>query len=210
MQNNDKEQSLFTANTDIITLLKLADDIGWESMNELNVYRLLYLSSVLYSFRFPGERNPFENNYHFVISYKGPYEENIQGSLLFLQTRDYITINEEKEVFLNNDQLENDFNSDEAKTLWLERIVQLMAIQGIDKVYEFVIRDPEYHKNAQINPIKEIDLSTNSETVKFLNEFKNDFEKALGKDALQIDHGEYLQLYFEYVFSKIVKGDIDL
>lgn len=208
------DKTLFAVNSDIICLLKVTLEIGWVEVKELSIYRMLYLSAVLYSFRFANQLNPFLENYHFVVNYRGPYDETIEKSLIFLRARDYIDFNTSNKTYsltgeagkISTEGLEGF----ETKQEWFETIVHLLSIHGVDKIYEFVIRDPEYQENVQINATKDINLSLTNRTIQFLNAFKSDFEKTLGKQADQIDEKEYLQLYFEYIFSKIAKGDIEL
>lgn len=172
---------------------------------------MLYLSAVLYSFRFPKEQNPFFEKYSFTVDYKGPYSEAIERSLIFLQTGEYVIYDSNSRTYKLNEEITNDdYVPDKAKQQWFETLIHLLSLHGINKIYEFVIRDPEFHENVQINSPKDLDLSDTNKTVKFLNEFKKEFEVALDKDADRIDEKEYLQLYFEYVFSKIIEGDIDL
>ncbi len=205
------DKILYATNDDIYSLLKLAEQVGWKIVRELDIYRMLYLSAVLYLFRFPGEQNPFFENYSFTVDYKGPYSEAINRSLIFLQNGKYIIHDNNSKTYQLNEDIDNkDFEPNERKQQWFESLIHLLSLHGINKIYEFVIRDPEFHENIIINSLKDLDLSDTNKTVLFLNEFKKKFEKELEIDSVKIGEKEYLQSYFEYVFSKIVKGDIEL
>jgi hypothetical protein len=73
-----------------------------------------------------------------------------------------------------------------------------------------VIRDPQYQDNIERNLITEIDVSAANLSTVALNQFKASFEETLGSKAERIDSKEYLELYFDYVFSKVLKGEIRL
>ena len=45
---------------DIFMLMRTLNNIGWKSMRETSINRIIYLSAVLYSFRYPNENNIFK------------------------------------------------------------------------------------------------------------------------------------------------------
>ena len=57
-----------------------------------------------------------------------------------------------------------------------------------------------------INRNVELDASAESLTVKVLNKFKKSFEETLDQSVVLSDE-QYIDLYFEYLFSRIIKGN---
>lgn len=199
-------------NGDVLTVVKIATELNWTPIREQSIARILYLASVLYSFRFRDKVNPFANDYNFSVDATGPYYSLITNSLIFLQVNNYVTKINKNEIALGNN-LEVELailpNYSE-KANWLKTIFYLIGVYGESKIYEFIIRDPQYQQNVKSNTIKTINVGPDNATISALNVFKEAFEEELGTDAAQIDDKEYLKLYFEYVFSKILKGDIEL
>jgi len=205
-----EETIRFKISGDIVAIFKLTKGIGWDRLHEQSVYRILYLSSILYSFRYELTNNPFVEDYHFSVDAIGPYYVEIERSLIFLKTNSYIEYDNDNPQLLC---LGDDFDFARIESLpnyklkyqWLSSIIYILGIYGENRIYEFVIRDPQYKTSLLTNSVKDIDLSSENKTVNFLLGFKGDFEAALGEEASQIDNKEYLQLYFEYLFSKVVK-----
>ncbi len=214
MKNKSTKEILSSINADIVTLIKLTSDIGWDRIRKLSIYRILYLSSVLYSFKNPGKENPFIESYHFDIDSTGPYCQDINNSLTFLESNEYLK-KDDNTFTLNTERLSDladlsQIQDQEKKEEWLKTIIHILGIYGENKIYDFVIRDPQYQDHIARNVPKELNIDMDNKTIEVLNSFKGAFEKTLGKDAEQIDDKEYLELYFEYVFSKVLKGDIEL
>lgn len=210
-KSTDKEAVVARINGDIITVMQYAEVIGWKPIREQSISRTLYLSSVLYSFRHGEENNPFSDDYHFSIDATGPFYSLINNSMVFLESNGYIERVDK-----------NGFNIGQAKVIdisklpdyeiksgWLKSIFYILGLYGESRIYEFIIRDPQYQEHLQSNDIKELNLDRDNKTIKFLNEFKKTFEETLGKDSEKIDDKEYLELYFEYIFSKVLKGDLE-
>lgn len=93
---------------------------------------------------------------------------------------------------------------------WLEVLFYIIGIYGEGRLYEFIIRDPEYVEHLHTNNLKELNTDRNNKSIMVLNEFKSAFEISLGTKSGQIDDKEYLELYFEYIFGKVIKGDAEL
>ena len=55
------------------------------------------------------------------------------------------------------------------------------------------------------NQSSEIQVTPENETLLVLNDFKKAFEETLS-DTSSISKEEYISLYFDYIFSQIIKG----
>jgi hypothetical protein len=199
----DKTTELFRANADILTLLHLIDEIGWQSVREQSIQRILYLSKVLYSFVNTDNLNPFVD-YHFSANVSGPYSDLINRSLVDLKSRELISEDEEGKIKLTDEQFK--FEYDENQEKWLKTIVYILGLYGESKIYGFTIKDPLYKSAIETQSEKELDTSPENITITVLNDFKNAFEETLDEETLKsINQEEYLELYFEYVFSKIIE-----
>ncbi|MBX2969945.1 MAG: hypothetical protein KF803_11290 [Cyclobacteriaceae bacterium] len=199
---------IYDINFDILSVLSSASEMGWRRIKEQTISRILYFSSVLYSFRHERNKNPF-HMYSFSIDYTGPYFPLISYSLLFLQSNEYLNKNPEGYITLGKNIPPKSMKDDITKKAeWIKTIIYILGLYGEGKIYEFIIRDPEYRRNLETNSIKRLNTTATSSTIKFLNEFKKVFEHTLGKDSKKIDDQEYLELYFEFIFSKIVKGKV--
>ena len=198
MQDTTKE--LFRANNDIMGLMQLIKNIGWSSMREQSIHRTIYLSKVLFTFVHEKRINLFEE-YHFSVSISGPYSELINRSLLFLKVNENLIEDNEGKISLGS--IEFQINDDSDKINWLKTIIYILGLYGENKIFSFTINDPLYKEAVETNSQKELDASPENRTVKVLNEFKNAFEDTL-ENVSNITKEEYLELYFEYIFSKII------
>lgn len=201
MKQSTKE--LYNSNNDIIGLLQLIKGIGWQSIREQSIQRTLYLTKVLYTFVNDENENLF-SEYYFSISVTGPYSELINRSILDLKVREILL--EDIEGNLKLSQFEYKYEGDEKKFNWLKTIVYILGIYGENKIFSFTINDPLYKEAIETNSQKTLDTSPENKTVKTLNEFKSAFEETLNNIS-EISKEEYLELYFEYVFSKIIKRE---
>jgi|GEM_PF-540209 len=197
---------------DIVTLIDLALSIGWEGVREPSISRILYLAGVLYSFMYSDKRNPFSEHYHFSVEPTGPYSNDVKSSITFLDSNEYISRIKENIYALGTNPLPHisTLPDHEIKKQWMKTILYILGTYGEGKIYEFVIRDPQYQDNMERNLISEINIGPDNESLRTLNQFKSSFEESLGTKAKQIDANKYLELYFEYVFSKVLKGEIKL
>lgn len=199
-----ESQDLYQANSDIILLLVVSREIAWNNIRENSVHRLMYLTSVLYSFMNIDKDSPF-SNYHFSITLSGPYSSLIDNSITNLKTREIINEVEEG-IILNTNNISGLYSASEDKREWYQTVVFLLGLYGESKIFGFVIQDPEYKDVFQKNSLKELNILSGNETVKVLNQFKKAFEESID-DVSNISHKEYLELYFEYVFSRIIKKE---
>ncbi len=211
-KSTDKDAIVARINGDILTIINLADDIGWKPIHEQSISRILYLASVLYAFRHTEGQNPFSDDYHFSIDATGPFYYLINNSLAYLESNDFIIRENKNKITIGDNKLKelNILPDYDSKKIWLGILFYILGIYGESRIYEFIIRDPEYIEHLQTNKLKELNTNRYNKTVTFLNEFKKTFEETLGQKANQIDDKEYLELYFEYVFGKVLKGEIEL
>lgn len=205
-----KREKILRINGDIISVVKICNEVGWAQLKELSIYRIIYIASVLYSFKYPDKENPFSNDYDFVPSLRGPFTEDIKTSLTNLLVNDYLE-SDGKQIFLGSEnpkRIEELPNYNE-KHNWLEVVIYILAIYGEEKIYDFVVRDPEYQENIQSNSLKEINIEKGNKTYISLVRLKSVFEDALGEKANELDDKQYLNHYFDYIFSKILRGELD-
>lgn len=202
MKASSKE--IFKSNSDILTLIFLVKEIGWNSIRQQSIQRVIYLSKVLYSFAYEQNKNPFEF-YHFTASLSGPYADIINNSILYLKSNEFISYDDGEIQILEN-ALNSEIIKDE-KYVWLKTIIYILGVYGENKIFGFTINDPLYKDAVQRNEPKELDTSPDNITIKILKQFKEAFEETL-EDVSKIDKKEYLELYFEYIFSKIIKREV--
>lgn len=193
---------------DIISCFLAAQSIGWEGMSEISLNRIIYFAAVLFKFRFSDKKNIFENDYEFSITLRGPEAPVIKNAIIHLQTN-FIISSQNSEYFLDTEDQTFTKNLPyyEEKKNWIEDIVYLMGVYGEEKLYDFIFRDPEYKANLKSKSSKPLDLSEDNYTIRYLKMFKIDFENSISKQSLKLANKQYLELYFEYVFSKILKGE---
>jgi hypothetical protein len=210
-----KKETISNVNGDILSLILITDNIGWVGVKRISIYRILYLSSVLYSFRYPNNENLFTRDYVFVISLQGPYSDIIDKSLIYLETNEFIDYYLDEDIYkLGSNTIPKEiveipyFNE---KNDWLNTIIYILGIYGEEKIYDFIFRDPEYQSKVQSNSIKEINIDIGNKTCENLIRFKEAFENKLGNEIVKynMDDKEYLELYFRYVFSRILKGEMN-
>ena len=193
-------KALFNTNQDILCLMHLIKGIGWNTIREQSIQRTIYLSKVLYSFASTNEINLFDD-YHFSVTISGPYTELINRSIVDLSAREFITEDSEGNLKITNIQNIVDQQSDKYK--WLKTVVLILGLYGEDKIFSFTINDPLYLEAVKTNSQKELNTSPENTTVKVLNEFKTSFEETLS-DVSKIPKVEYIELYFEFIFSQII------
>lgn len=194
---------------DVYLTIKGMKNVGWRALRQSSINRILYVASVVYSFRFPDEKNLFEDNYHFVITLSGPEEATIQAALINLQSNEVI-IRGEEGYYINKIDQDNGFENlplFDIKKNWIEDMAYIIGIYGEDKIYDFIFRDPEYRISSKSNSERLLDIGSSNETVKFLNGFKHAFEEKIGRGEPVLDNRKYLELYFEYVFGNILRGE---
>lgn len=193
------EKNLIRANEDIVTVTTIAKSMGWGAVSEQSFQRILYLVQVLYSFKHEGE-NIF-SYYHFTVTTFGPYSDLIERSLVFLKSSSILreeegalVLNTKKEIPLNKDKVE-----------WLKTVMYMLGKYGEKRLFGFIVNDPSYENATQTNNVDSIDTSSpDSETIKVLKDFKVAFEQSI-EDTSAISDEKYIELYFEYIFSEIIK-----
>lgn len=200
-----KSQELFRVNSDIITLIMVSEEIGWQEIRQSTIHRLIYLSSVLNSFIDRIQESGFQH-YHFSLSQSGPYSEIIDRSVLDLQVREVLHISSEGNLQLNSEIVSIQELPISDKLDWFRVIIYILGVYGESKIFGFVLQDPQYKEDFQTNSQMELDISDQNKTVEFLSQFKKTFEETID-DVSQISDQEYLELYFEYIFSKIIRKD---
>ena len=164
--------------------------------------RIVYMMKVLYAFNHDDE-NVF-GLYHFNVSVFGPYSELINNSLTFLLATQRLTGEREGDVRLNSfDGV--DAMSDE-KIKWIDTVLLILGKFGESKIFSFIVNDPLYDQSVKSNSDSEIDINPENYTLRVLNDFKKAFEDTL-EDTSSISKEEYISLYFDYLFSKIIKRE---
>ena len=193
------DKNLIRANEDIITITTIAKSIGWGAVSEQSFQRVLYLVQILYSFKHVGE-NIF-SYYHFIVTTFGPYSDLIERSLVFMKSSS--TLREEEGGLCLNTKKQIPYNKD--KVEWLKSVLYMLGKYGEKRLFCFIVNDPSYENATQTNNVGGIDTSSSeSETLKTLNDFKVAFEQTI-EDTSAISDEKYIELYFEYIFSQIIK-----
>lgn len=198
MANND----LYSANEDIMAISYYGKEIGWERIAGLSFHRILYLAKVLYVFRHTGEVSLF-GSYHFTAVINGPYSDQVNNALAFLSSSEKLLEKEDLYTFNSNKSLLDNFP--EQKMNWIRFVLLLLGKYGEDKIFGFIINDPSYDNAVKTNRNMELDVSAESLTVIVLNKFKSSFEETLDR-GVKLSDEQYIDLYFEYLFGKIIKG----
>ena len=196
-------KELYSANEDVMAISYYGKEIGWDSIAGLSFHRILYLAKVLYVFRHEGDITLF-GSYHFTAVINGPYSDQINNALAFLTSSEKLMEKEEQYTFNSDKSLLDNFP--EQKLNWLRFILLLLGKYGEDKIFGFIINDPSYDNAVKTNRNTELDVSDESLTVLVLNKFKSSFEETLDNGVVLSDE-QYIDLYFEYLFGKIIKGN---
>ncbi len=192
---------------DIYQLISKLTSIGWKSIRESSINRIIYLSAVLYSFRYPDDNNIFEDDYKFSVTLSGPEDAEVEKALINLESNEVLEHTElgyalclEKKISLTTSQTER-------KKEWFDDIAYIIGIYGEDKIFDFIYRDPEYRESLDGNSTYNLNLGKDNATVEFLNSFKDAFEEKIVDKRIVLENKKYLELYFEYVFGKILRGE---
>lgn len=199
MSNRER---LMSANVDLMTIIAHTKKMGWDSVGSNSLQRIMYLMKVLYAFNHEDE-NVF-GLYHFNVSVFGPYSELINNSLTFLLATQRLTGEREGDVRLNSDD-GVDAMSDE-KIKWIDTVLLILGKYGESKIFSFIVNDPLYDQSVKSNSDSEIDINLENYTLRVLNDFKSAFEETL-EDTSSISKEEYISLYFDYLFSEIIKRE---
>lgn len=195
------KEELVKVNIDIMTIVSHAAKIGWETINVSSLQRFIYLLKVLYSFN-RDEENIFEG-YHFNVTMFGPYSELIRRSVVFLLANRHLEGDDDGEIRIVSNAGVDEMS--EERINWIETILLILSKYGESKIFSFIINDPLYDTSVKSNQSSEIQVTPENETLLVLNDFKKAFEETLS-DTSSISKEEYISLYFDYIFSQIIKG----
>lgn len=203
-----KYEAIILKSEDVYLLLKKLQNIGWNAVRESSIHRIMYLSAVLYSFRYPDKQNIFKDDYFFSRTLSGPEDAEIENALTNLTTNDLIVHSENGYSCTSVDHSISLSDNYSQKAPWFDDISYILGIYGEDKIFDFIFRDPEYKKSLESNSVYNLNIGLDNDTVKYINEFKNAFEKKINNLENNLKNSEYLQLYFEFVFGRILRGEI--
>ncbi len=195
------KEELVKVNIDIMTIASHAVRIGWETINVSTLQRFIYLLKVLYSFN-SDEENIFKG-YHFNVTTFGPYSELIRRSVVFLLANRYLEGEDNGEIRIISNVGVDEMS--EERINWIETILLILSKYGENKIFSFIVNDPLYDVSVKSNQSSEIQVTSENETLLVLNDFKKAFEETLS-DTSSISKEEYISLYFDYIFSQIIKG----
>ena len=202
-----KYDEIILKSEDILLLLSKLKNIGWKYVRESSMNRILYLSAVLYSFRYPNEENIFKEDYKFIRTLSGPEDADIDNAITFLKTNELLLHSEEGYFISDVSHTVSLLDNYNSKEHWFDDVSYIIGMYGEDKIFDFIFRDPEYKNSLESNSLYSLNIDTDNNTVKFLNSFKEAFEsKITTKDAI-LDNKDYLKLYFEFIFGKILRGE---
>lgn len=194
-----ERDALMLANADITTIIAHAKKIGWDTISYNSLQRVVYMMKVLYSFNHDDE-NVF-SLYHFSVSIFGPYSELVDKSLTFLLSSQRLLGDREGDVRLNSMDGVDAVAEDKIK--WIDTILLILSRYGESKIFSFIVNDPLYEQSVKANINSEINTNPENDTLKVLNDFKRAFEETL-EDTSSISKEEYISLYFDYLFSRII------
>jgi hypothetical protein len=208
-KENKEKRDQYLIYTDILAVVNLGSDIGWQEIRRNSIFRILYLSSVLFSFRHSEISNPF-NIYKFTLDSNGPYDSNISSAIDFLVKDDYIKRVSGDDVYklgMNSGREVFNINLGQERYNWIKQVMYILGIYGENKIYDFIFRDPQYQNTIKSNTQQGLNTDVNNETIKTLQSFQGAFEETLKTKSAKISSQTYLELYFEYIFSKILKRE---
>lgn len=205
----DSYKSIMSKSGDVYAVINEVHKIAWSAVKESSINRILYMTAVMYSFIEPYKQNVFGGDYNFIVTLSGPEDADIENALINLESNYLIERGENGFSVLVEDAYENfdDIPLSRIKKTWIEDIIYIIGIYGEDKIYDFIFRDPQYNTTFKSNSVNSLDIGKNNETVKFLFGFKAAFEENLNGNLETIEIRKYLEMYFEYIFGKILRGE---
>ncbi len=203
----DRYFRIIVKSKDIYCLLCELKELGWGSLRETSINRLVYLSSVLYSFINNESENIFAKIYKFTITLSGPEDAEIENALTNLESNDLVQHTDKGYMVTEDIKIIVD-DEYKKKKAWFKDIAYIISIYGEDKIYDFIFRDPEYRESLLGNSVYNLNIDRNNATVNFLNKFKFEFEKVMSDKSFVLDNRKYMELYFEYVFGMILRGEV--
>lgn len=195
-------EKLNLANADMMTIVAHTKKLGWDKVSCNSIQRMVYLMKVLYAFVHDDE-NVF-NIYHFNVSLFGPYSELVQKSLIFLISSQRLLGDWNGDVTLHS------FDGVDAladnKIKWIDTVLLIISKYGENKLFSFIVNDPQYEQSVKSNLSSEISTEPDNDTLIVLEDFKKAFEETL-ENVSSISKEEYISLYFDYIFSQIIKKE---
>lgn len=194
-----ERDALMLANADMMTIIAHAKKIGWDTISYNSLQRVIYMMKVFYSFNHTDE-NVF-GLYHFNVSLFGPYSDLVEKSLTFLLATQRLMGDKEGDVRLNSIDGVDTMSNEKIK--WIDTILLVLSKYGENKIFSFIVNDPQYEQSVKSNLSSEINTNPENDTLKVLNDFKKAFEETL-EDTSSISKEEYISLYFDYIFSQII------
>lgn len=202
--------SVMLVSADVYSVIKSMNDKGWKTLRESSINRIIYLTAILFTFMYENEKNIFEDIYKFTVTLSGPEDANISRAIVNLESNYAISSNNDGLFIFDKEYVLKfkDYPLFDKKAKWIDDISYIIGIYGEEKIYDFIFRDPQYQTSKKSNSLEILDLTENNATVLFLKEFKSEFEKHIDVTNRSLSNRKYLELYFEYVFGKIVRGDI--
>lgn len=195
------KEELMMANSDIMTIISHAKKNGWDTVSVNSIQRVVYLMKVLYLFC--NEDKEAFGNYHFIVTLFGPYSDLINKSIAYLLSSQRLVGELEGEVRLNS--LDGVDVIDEDKIKWIDTILLILGKYGEGKIFSFIVNDPQYDQSVKANLSSEINTNPENDTLKVLNDFRKAFEETL-ENTSSISKEEYISLYFDYLFSRIIRN----
>ena len=202
------KDNMRSISSDIISILKISETVGWNDLSSMSIIRILYFSTLFYSFTHQKD-NPFNREYNFIVTIRGPISNDVSNSLASLESDEKIKCKNLQYSLINENIPSNlaEMPNYTKKNDWFMTVINILALYGENKIYDLIFRDPEY-KDKRDRNIKDITTNDSNESLLFLNKFKKLFEETIDKEyASQLTPEKYLELYFDYIFSKVIKGE---
>ncbi|MCT7508507.1 hypothetical protein [Aliarcobacter cryaerophilus] len=202
---------------DLLFVLESAKKIGIKSLRENSIQRIIYFC---YIFDYLNKEKVFKYSYDFHIDTEGTYSIEIHKLLIDLSSNYSILKIENKshiETFeidiVTSQKIKKYYQTTHSeyydKYKWIDTVIKILGLYGEEKLFDFIYRDPIINESLSTNQTKTIDRDTNTLTKDYLNSFKNEFEQYLKDEEIEItiDNNKYLEAYFEYIFSQIMRGE---
>ena len=198
---------------DLLFILESAKKIGMPSLRENSLHRIMYFC---YIFDYINIERVFDYIYDFHIDTEGPYCSDIKSILIELQSSEYIVIaeNDSKiDTFKIDVDVKEYYQKTDAmyykKYKWIDTVIKILGLYGEERLFDFIYRDPNIEDIIKSNSTQTIDRELNTLTCNYLNSFKKEFEQYLNEENINmlLDNDKYLEAYFEYIFSQIIRGE---
>ena len=201
---------------DILLVFEHSTKNNWKAISTKTIIRILYFSIAFNKFFNQTNPIPFSDTYDFYIDTSGLNMNDISFLLAEFEHNSLVKKTNINEYILdtNNPNYLEIINESykrnlfQEKSKWISIVISILAIYGEESIYEFIFRDPEFLMKYKSQDNHNIDISNESETFKILYKFKSAFELELKKrDKRNLSTQQYINLYFDYVFSTIIKKE---